>query len=94
MIRSDCETGVFGLWNLVKKANYSDQDQKQFVHVMIEAAAFRYPFLSSQEASSYIGQVHACLLACIGRSVATVHGVKWREKQISYNGITCELEDL
>jgi len=46
----DC--GVFGLWNLVKKANYSEQDQKQFVHVMIEAAAFRYPCLSSQEASS------------------------------------------
>jgi hypothetical protein len=36
----DC--GVFSLWNLVKKANYSNQDQKQFVHVMIEAAAFRY----------------------------------------------------
>jgi hypothetical protein len=46
----DC--GVFGLWNLVKKANYSDQDQKQFVHVMIKAAAFRYTCLSSQEASS------------------------------------------
>jgi hypothetical protein len=46
----DC--GVFSLWNLVKKANYYDQDQKQFVHVMIEAAAFRYACLSSQEASS------------------------------------------